>query len=76
ATPSNNQWNYTVGLSLRKRLANGYSLLTVSRNVFDNRVDRFEDQESGENNQRKLGMQSQEVENKLRWEVNKSQGSW
>ncbi|WP_226388866.1 TonB-dependent receptor [Penaeicola halotolerans] len=76
ATPSNNQWNYTVGFSLRKRLANGYSLLSVSRNVFDNRVDRFEDQESGENNQRNLGIQSQEVENKLRWEVNKSQGSW
>jgi hypothetical protein len=44
--------------------------------MFENRLDRFEDNEVGNEARRTLKSVSQEIENKLRWEVNKFFGDW
>jgi hypothetical protein len=76
ATPTINQWNYTVGFTLKHTLNNGYYNLSLSRNMFENRLDRFEDNEVGDESRRTLRSESQEIENKLRWEVNQFFGDW
>ncbi len=76
ATPTINQWNYTVGFTLKHTLENGYYSLSLSRNMLNNRLDRFEDNEVGDESRRTLRSESQEIENKLRWEVNQFYGDW
>lgn len=75
SNPLINQWNYTVGFSLKHLLENGFMNVSLSRNMFDNRLDRFEDGIEKESN-RVLGSNSQEIENKLRVDVNKFIGKW
>ncbi|GHB57442.1 TonB-dependent receptor [Persicitalea jodogahamensis] len=76
SNPSINQWNYTVGFSLQRLLENGFMNISASRNMFDNRLDRFEDNRTGDESARVLRSQSQEIENKLRLDVNKFLGKW
>ena len=44
--------------------------------MFENRLDRFEDNDVGNESRRTLKSESQEIENKLRWEVNQFFGDW
>lgn len=76
SNPSINQWNYTTGFSVKRLVNNGYVNVALSRNMFDNRIDRFEDRQEGDESRRILGLQSQEIENKLRIDVNKYQNGW
>jgi outer membrane receptor protein involved in Fe transport len=76
SNPNINQWNYTVGFSLQRLLENGYMNIAASRNMFDNRLDKFEDNQNGNEAARTLRSQSQEIENKLRIDVNKFVGPW
>jgi hypothetical protein len=76
SNPNINQWNYTVGVTLKHTLDNGYYNLSVSRNMFENRLDRFEDNDVANESRRTLKSVSQEIENKLRWEVNQFFGDW
>lgn len=76
SNPSINQWNYTVGFSLQRLLENGFMNISASRNMFDNRLDRFEDNRTGDESARVFRSQSQEIENKLRLDVNKFLGKW
>lgn len=76
SVPSINQWNYTVGASLRRLLPNGYLNVALSRNMFDNQLDKFADGQTGNETLRTLFSKSQEIENKLRLDVNKFKGSW
>lgn len=41
--PYINQWNYTTGFSLKHLIDKGYMNFTVSRNMFNNALDKFED---------------------------------
>lgn len=75
SNPLINQWNYTVGASLKRLLENGYLNVSLSRNMYDNRLDRYEDGIE-EEQYRVLKSQSQEIENKLRVDVNKFVGAW
>ena len=75
SNPLINQWNYTVGVSLKRLLNNGFMDISLSRNMFDNRLDRFEDGVQ-EESRRVLGSNSQEIENKLRINVQKYLGPW
>ncbi len=75
ANPVINQWNYTFGVSLKKLLDNGYMNLAISRNAFDNSILKYED------NQNKTGditlsLQSNETENKLRWDISQQFNGW
>ena len=79
ANPSINQWNYTQGFSLRRLIEKGFWNLTLSRNMFDNRLDQFEDNYQAnqtDESKRTLGVKSQEIENKLRFDYNRFAGSW
>lgn len=79
SNPMINQWNYTQGFTLKRIVNNGYWNLTFSRNMFDNRLDQFQDNYNGKQNdesKRSLKIESQEIENKLRFEHHVVNGSW
>ncbi len=74
--PTINQWNYTVGFTLKRLIAHGYYNITASRNMFSNKLDQFENAEFGNESKRTFKSYSQEIENKLRWDVNQYFGAW
>lgn len=76
SNPTINQWNYTTGFALKRLIDKGFVNIALSRNMFENRLDRFEDAQFGDESRRTLRVRSQEIENKLRIDVNKKDGSW
>ncbi len=79
SVPGVNQWNYTQGFSLKRLIDNGFWNLTFSRNMLDNQLDQFADNTDGKQKdeaKRILGIQSQEIENKLRFDMNRYSGAW
>jgi outer membrane receptor for ferrienterochelin and colicin len=76
STPSINQWNYTTGVSLKRLVKNGFVNVALSRNMFNNELDRFENKDEGNEDARILKIRSQEIENKLRIDVNKFVNNW
>lgn len=76
SNPLINQWNYTTGVTWKRLLDNGYMNLALSRNMFDNQLDRFEDARNGDETARLFYSKSQEIENKLRLDVNKFADKW
>ncbi|RZK48822.1 MAG: TonB-dependent receptor [Pedobacter sp.] len=75
STPYINQWNYTVGFNLNHQIENGFLNFTLSRNVFNNSLDKYEDEVQNEAT-RVLDLKSQEVENKFRFDINKFVNGW
>jgi len=69
------QWNYTTGFNLRKKFEGGFMNFTASRNMFDNSLDKYEQGDEIES-QRTFKLQSQEIENKLKYDVNKYVNGW
>ena len=76
SNPLVNQWNYTLGLSLKKLLDNGYVNVALSRNVFDNNFLRYEDNLKKDPSALNFDYSSRETENKLRLDVNKNTNGW
>ncbi len=76
SNPLINQWNYTVGLSLKKLLDNGYVNIALSRNAFDNNIKRYEDNIKKDPTEVNFDYLSRETENKLRLDVNKNRNGW
>lgn len=76
SNPSIEQWNYTSGVSVKRLINKGYWNLALSRNHFNNRLDQFEDRQIGDESKRTLGVTSNEIENKLRFDVNKFSNGW
>lgn len=74
--PYINQWNYTTGFTLKRLLRKGYLNVALSRNMFNNELDRFEDAQDEDESKRNLKLRSQEIENKLRVDVNKFISGW
>ena len=72
SNPLINQWNYTVGISLKKLIQDGYWNLSISRNTLDNQADRYEDNEKPSNATRTYQIRSNETENKMRFDVTKN----
>jgi hypothetical protein len=72
SNPTINQWSYTVGASIRHQVKNGFVSVALSRNMMDNKLDKFEDNQDPKESERTLKLQSQEIENKLRIDVNKN----
>ena len=75
SVPSVNQWNYTVGASVKHLIEKGFINVSLSRNMFDNGLDRFEDNTKDES-RRVLKVRSAEIENKFRADITKFYGSW
>ena len=76
ANPSIQQWSYTIGATLQHQIANGYVRVALSRNKLDNELDKFENNQAPKESERMLQLRAQEIENKLRIEVNKARGGW
>lgn len=70
------QWNYTNGFTLKRLINKGYVNIALSRNMFDNQIDRFEDAKYNNETKRNFKLTSQEIENKLRVDVNKYINGW
>jgi len=79
SNPIINQWNYAQGFTLKRLIEDGFWNLTFSRNMLNNQLDRFSDNYDGQQrdeSKRTLGIVSQEIENKLRFDWNKYVGDW
>ncbi len=76
SSPSVNQWNYTLGFSLKRLLENGFWNLSLSRTTFDNRIDKYEDNQNPLPAQRTLDLNSRETETKLRFDITKNIKGW
>lgn len=73
--PYINQWNYTTGFSVKRLINNGFMNFVISRNMFNNALDKFEDDKQIEA-KRTFKLRSQEIENKFRWDINKYIRGW
>lgn len=73
--PVNEQWNYTIGANWKHFNSNGYTELVASRNMLNNTAVKYksnvEDPDS-----LTLDYDSQEMENKLRFENNWRKNGW
>jgi len=76
SNPGINQWNYTVGASVKHLIDNGYWNLSVSRNDFNNDIAKFENNLGPVKGTQTLQFDSRETENKLRFDVNKNKMGW
>ncbi len=73
--PYINQWNYTTGFILKINLEKGFMNFIASRNMFENRLDKFEDDNQIESN-RTYKLVSQEIENKFKFDYNRYVNDW
>jgi hypothetical protein len=71
-----NQWNYTVGATLRHSIPSGSWNLALSRTVFNNDIVKYEDNQNPTPASQTLDVASNETETKLRFDVNKSISGW
>ncbi len=76
SSPNINQWSYTQGFSVKHKIENGFINVALSRNMLNNELDKFADGNEGDEDFRTLKSKSQEIENKLRAEVNKYSNKW
>ena len=75
--PSIAQWNYTVGLNLRRLIRKGFVNVALSRTHLNNALDLFEGGSTvTDENRRILLTRSTEIENKLRADANGTAGRW
>jgi hypothetical protein len=72
SNPSIQQWNYTIGASVRHQLSNGYWNLAISRNAFNNQLEKYENNLGPIRGNKTLALNSTEAENKLRFDVNQN----
>jgi hypothetical protein len=76
SSPSIQQWNYTIGLSVKRLIQNGYWNVSLSRNDFSNQNEKFENNLGPIKGTQTLDVNSKETENKLRFDVNKNSNGW
>jgi hypothetical protein len=73
--PYINQWNYTTGFILNRKIEKGFINFIASRNMFQNTLDKFEDENQIES-KRTFELKSQEIENKFKFDYNKYVNAW
>lgn len=73
--PVNNQWNYTLGARWIHFQDRGSMQLALSRNHLNNQSEKFKNNINAPENQL-LNYNSAEIENKLRFQINRSFGAW
>ncbi len=76
SNPLIKQWSYTNGYGLKKLIDKGFWNLTFSRNMLNNQLDKYLDNQNPTEANRTLKLHSVEAETKLRFEVNKFAGKW
>ncbi len=73
--PTNNQWNYTIGANLRLFAKKGYKNIVISRNMLRNSAIKYKLNVETDAN-RILDYNSDEIENKFRFESTSRQGNY
>jgi hypothetical protein len=73
--PLNNQWNYTVGGSWKRSLQNGFVNVSLSRNVLDISLVKYDGNEE-EVNKLRLNTATRETENKVRLDASQTVDGW
>ncbi|HNS18764.1 MAG TPA: TonB-dependent receptor [Bacteroidales bacterium] len=68
--PVNEQWSYAIGAVYKHFGNKGYHTLVLSRNMLNNVAYKYEDNDENDPEKKLLDYQSQEIENKLRYEQN------
>ena len=71
-----NQWNYTVGASLKRTINNGFLNLAISHTSFNNDIEKYEDNENPSPANQSLDVVSAEKETKLRLDINTNRNGW
>ncbi len=71
-----NQWNYTIGASLKRNITNGFWNLALSRTDFNNDIEKYEDNQNPTAANKSLDIVSAEKETKLRFDLNKNRNGW
>lgn len=74
--PSNNQWNYTVGGSWRRSLQNGLVTLSVSRNVLNIDLLKYDGNDDSDLTKLRFKTNTRETENKTRLDVQQNFSGW
>lgn len=74
--PFIDQWSYTGGVSIKRQIKNGFVNVALSRDVLNNSVDKFDDNQSEVETKRRLKIRSVETENKLRLDFNFTKNNW
>ncbi len=73
--PKFEQWNYAIGANWRRNTTHGYHQTVLSRNMLNNTSNKYRYNIETEEN-KLLDYQSQEIENKLRYEYHYTDGRW
>lgn len=73
--PVNTQWNYTIGANWTHFAENSYQTFVLSRNMLNNNSIKYKDNIENSNNLI-LDYNSQEIENKFRFENNYQKKGW
>lgn len=68
SSPLINQWNYTVGASIKRLTNYGFWNLAISRNTLNNKADKYLDNEDPSETTKTFRINSRETENKLRFD--------
>ncbi|MFN5355773.1 MAG: TonB-dependent receptor plug domain-containing protein [Bacteroidota bacterium] len=74
--PENSQWSYTVGASYKRYSANSFSTFVMSRNHLNNQAVKYFNNDESTDNNLILDYNSQEIENKFRFENTRIVGTW
>jgi len=72
--PINNQWSYTIGGVYKHFFDNGFHTFVLSRNMLNNEFFKYPDND--ENMPKTFDYNSQEIENKFRYEYNLSKNGF
>ncbi|MCF8448318.1 MAG: TonB-dependent receptor [Taibaiella sp.] len=76
SNPLIDQWSYTNGYGLKGLMNKGYWNLTFSRNMLNNQLNKYTDNQNPSPATSTLKIRSTEAENKFRFDMNKSYDKW
>lgn len=74
--PENVQWNYTVGARYDRFVEKGFHTVVASRSMLSNTSDKYRYNDRTDPSGLLLDYESQEAENKLRYEATMNYGNW
>jgi hypothetical protein len=74
--PVNEQWNYTIGGSYKHFLSSSYYVLSLSRSHLNNVIYKYADNDDSSRDNLLNDYNSDEMENKLRFEYYANPGEW
>ena len=72
SSPLMKQWSYTLGLSLKKLVPNGYWNLVISRNYLNNLNEKYENNLSPIKDEKTFDYSSIDLGNNIRWDITKN----